>query len=106
MPSSASSAFKFPRREAGLYASTPTRSPQPPVSVARSKGEGIEACDRLVEEKLGPLGDCQVQGELGPLATRELARLLLRVQGELPDPAFGQFVVPSRVQPGAILDAK
>ena len=40
-------------------------------------GQRVEAGHRLVEDQqLGPLGDGQGQRELGPLAARELARLL------------------------------
>ena len=63
-------------------------------------GQRVEAGDRFVEDQqLGPLGDGQGEGQLGPLSTRERARLLPEVEPELLDPLLGERLVPSRVDP-------
>ena len=65
-------------------------------------GERVQAGDRLVEEEqLGPLGERQGEGELGPLPAGQRPGALLRVEAELPDPAPCQLVVPAGVEPGA-----
>ena len=65
-------------------------------------GEGIEARDRLVEhEQLRSFRHREGQGELGVLATRELAGLLARVEPEALDAVLGELGVPARVRPRA-----
>jgi hypothetical protein len=50
-------------------------------------GQRVQAGDRLVEEeKLGPLGECQGEGELGPLPAGQRPGAFFAVQAELPDP--------------------
>jgi hypothetical protein len=59
-------------------------------------GQGVEAGHRLVEDQeLGPFGHGQGQGELGPLAARELAGPLGRVEPELVDPGLGHLLIPT-----------
>ena len=65
-------------------------------------GQRVQAGERLVEdEQLGPLGQCQGEGELGSLAAGQRPGPLPWVQAELPDPAPRQLVVPAGVEPGA-----
>jgi hypothetical protein len=64
--------------------------------------EGVQAGDRLVEqEKLGPLGDRQGEGELGPLAAGQRPGPLPELKAELVDTARGELAVPAMVEPGA-----
>ena len=64
--------------------------------------ERIEARHGFVEqEKLRSLRHRQGQGQLGALAARELACLLVRVKPEAHDAILGQPRVPARVHPGA-----
>ena len=61
-------------------------------------GEGIQARHRFVEDQqLRSLRDGHGQGELGPLADAEPARLLGRVQAQSGDPVFGQLRIPARI---------
>ena len=59
-------------------------------------GQGVEAGDRLVEQQqLGPLGDRQGEGELGPLAAGQRPGPLPEVEAELADAAVGELGRPS-----------
>ena len=62
--------------------------------------EGIQAGDRLVEEKeFRSLRDRERQRELGPLTAGERAGPLTRIEIQVDDPVLGELVVPVRIEP-------